>query len=246
MEQRPLLTETDMKRILLEWLYASCALLTGRSRLPNDSLRFHNTDYVFEKTQIALIHLPKTGGTSFHRFLANDLRNRFVGLNVHRPISEFCSPDRFQYITILRAPVARVWSYYQMVLASEDGYPYKNYAVKGLTVFLENCWEARNMACRYYSGSVVGEPNGSTLETAHNHLRKFLAVIDFENIQSGVKLFTDSLGLPLIPFPHLRRVAYDAPNLSDRAVIERFNALDAELYIRWQNELPKGLIKSDV
>ena len=102
------------------------------------------------------------------------------------------------------------------------------------------------MACRYYSGSVVGEPDGSTLETAHNHLRKFLAVIDFDNIQSGVKLFTDSVGLPFIPFPHLRRVAYDAPNLSDRAVIERFNSLDAELCIRWQNELPKGLAKSDV
>ena len=234
-----------MKRILAEWLHAIRALLNSRSQSSVDSSRFHNTDYIFEERQIALIHLPKTGGTSLHRLLADDPQKRFVNLNVHRPVSEFCPPDRFQYITILRAPVARVWSYYQMVLASENGYPYKDYATKGLAVFLENCWEARNMACRYYSGSVADEPDGSTLETAHTHLRKFIAVIDFENIQSDVKQFTDAVGLPYIPFPHLRRVAYDAPNLSDRALIERFNSLDAELCLRWQNELPKGLNESD-
>jgi len=196
--------------------------------------RFHNTDYCFNDQQIAFIHLPKTGGTSLHHLLQQDPQKRFVNLNVHRPISEFCPPHRFQYITILRSPVERVWSYYQMVLAEVDGYPYKKFAERGLSCFLENCWEVRDMGCRYYSGVVKAEPDTATMDIAFDHLTKFVAVLDFGSMVRDTANFIGKVGLPPLALPHIRRARYPSLSTYDKELIASFNKMDQELYMRWR------------
>ncbi len=93
-------------------------------KLHNRNIGFHDPTYRFNQNEIAFVHIPKTGGASLHNLLDQDEFSRFVNLNMHRPISQFCEPGEYSYITIMRDPVKRVWSYYQMVLKNPSGFPY--------------------------------------------------------------------------------------------------------------------------
>ncbi len=124
---------------------------------------YHTNDFEFSKNQMAFVHLPKTGGTSFYKMLEEKRFEGIVNTRVHRPISIFCSPKEYKYLTIFRNPVDRVWSLYQMVLRTPPNSPYRKHASRGLSCFLENCWEARDMYCRYLSGDVYATPQTGNL-----------------------------------------------------------------------------------
>lgn len=194
---------------------------------------FHTTDYRFDENQIAFIHLPKSGGTSFYQVLQQDLQNRFVNLKTHRPISIHCPPDKYRYITIMRHPVDRVWSYYQMVLRSPKGYPYSKYADQGLEHFIKHCWEVRNMACRYYSGNVKEEPDQQTWEKAFKQLKSFYAVLSFEHFSLVAVEFFKAHDLNFEELPHKRKVQYPHISPKEKSIILQFNQLDLQLYEQW-------------
>ena len=194
---------------------------------------YDSPDYSFASDQICFIHLPKTGGTSLSKTLKTIPGDKFVNLDIHRPISAHCSPRDFQYITILREPVARVWSYYQMVLREYDGYPYQKYARRGLQAFLEGSWQARNMYCRYLSGKVYAEPDETTLRQSLENLSKFYRVMRFDNFSAGITKFLEEQQLPYQGLPHERKASYDSLSPSDRELISRYNQLDKALYEAW-------------
>lgn len=200
------------------------------TKLTQLSLGFHTPNYWFRKRQIAFIHLPKTAGTSLHTLLGQDDLRRFVNLNKHRPVSRFCQPGKYQYITVMRDPVERVWSYYRMVLRNPPGSPYQRYAEGGLEQFLTHCWEVRNLACRYYSGHVKREPDAQTLELARANLSKFLCVLSFARFTNDLSRFLTDLQIPHSDIGHERRAAYDPPTDEERALIVSYNALDLELF----------------
>ena len=202
-------------------------------KLHNRSIGFHNPNYQFKKNEIALVHVPKTGGTSLKKLLGEDKLSRFVNLNMHRPISKLCAPKKYDYITIIRDPIERVWSYYQMVLQSPSQYPYKSFANRGLSCFLKHCWEARNMACRYYSGQIAKEPTVQTLQDALKNLMYFRAVIQFENYEEEVNQFLSKYNLQTTLIPHKRKRSYNLPNPDERQLIYHYNELDIELFNQW-------------
>ncbi len=81
-----------------------------RIKSHNKKIGFHDPAYKFGRNEIAFVHVPKSGGTSLHKLLSQDDQSRFVSLNMHRPISRFCKPQEYNYITVIRNPVERVWS----------------------------------------------------------------------------------------------------------------------------------------
>ena len=194
---------------------------------------FHNPNYRFSSDQIAFIHIPKTGGTSLHTFLRTDSQKRFVNLNMHRPVSKLCDPSKYSYITVMRDPVERVWSYYQMVLQNPPNSPYKRFADKSLDCFLNRCWEVRNMACRYYSGEISKEPDEQTLRKALNNLSLFKFVILFDNFERGVKQLSDKYRIEPLSQPHMRQSRYTPLDQRNYAIIASYNQLDINLFKYW-------------
>lgn len=200
---------------------------------------YHNPEYHIQKNEINFLHLPKTGGTSLCKILEQDSTKRFGKLNIHRPISKHCPPEEYRYVTVMRDPIARVWSYYQMVLRSPKGYPYQKWANKGLEVFLDKCWAARNMSCRYLSGQVELEPNKITLDAAFVNLQKFYAVLDFRNFSEEVSKFLTALNFPQQQIPNERNHTYAPPDDDSKQLIKQYNQLDISLFESWNRSLNK-------
>ena len=206
------------------------------TKLHNRRIGFHDPDYQFAKSEIAFVHIPKTGGTSLHSLLAQDEQSRFINLNMHRPISCLCKPPEYGYITVMRNPVERVWSYYQMVLRNPSGYPYKRFADNGLECFLKHCWEVRNMACRYYSGEVKHEPNATTVDIALNNLENFICVIDFEFFHREAADFLAEYNIPVSAIPNERKSSYAPYDQSDQSLICDYNMFDMKMFAQWKDQ----------
>lgn len=201
----------------------------------NLNIGFHDSSYKFKETEIAFVHIPKTGGTSLGNILEKDANSRFVGLSYHRPISKYCPPHAYNYITVIRSPTDRVWSYYHMVRRSSHGYPYKRFAEKGLECFLDHCWEARNLACRYYSGEIKNEPDVKVLGRAFANLNMFVHVIDFDRFQGEATSIALKYNIPLYFIPHERKSQKNLINQSEKALIDSYNLFDLRLYNEWKN-----------
>lgn len=200
---------------------------------------YHNPNYHFQNDQINFIHLPKTGGTSICKMLENDPEKRFVHINIHKPVSKHCAPSAYKYVTVLRDPVARVWSYYQMVLRSQAGYPYQKWANQGLEIFLSKCWPARNLACRYMSGQVMPEPNEQTLDLSISNLSHFYAVINFANFSEEVSAFMQEHKIPYATIPNERNYKYPSPTEEEKELILKYNTWDIALFENWRNHRNK-------
>ncbi len=204
-------------------------------RFRNRRLGVHRNDYSFRPDQLAFVHLPKTGGTSLNTILRDDADDRFTGVFRHRPISRKCPPGSYNYFTVMRDPVERVWSFYQMSQRSlaRGGGPYGHVAGRGLEFFLRHCWEVRNMACRYYSGELVFEPKAATLERAWRNLELFRYVLCFETLSQDAGALLADCGLSVHSLPHENRHPYEGPGSEDEELIRRFNDLDVEIHRRW-------------
>lgn len=199
--------------------------------------QYHSSDYRFSNDQISFVHLPKTGGTSCYKQLAMDKKERFINLQIHRPIAEHCPPGEFKYLTIMRNPTDRVWSLYQMILRHPKGYPYRQYAVQGLHCFLDNCWEARNMACRYYTAKIKEEPTKQTLELAKENIKHFYAILSFDDFSNEVGRFLKVHDIPFENVLHERKSKNASPTALDISLIEKYNQADIQLYQAWQTSL---------
>ena len=156
----------------------------------------HSANYIFRKSQMCLIHLPKSGGSTITKII-NDNKLEVIADTNHRPISKFCDPKSFKYIILLRNPVDRVISYHNMVLRNKY-YEYKEYSAS-YKLFLNNCWEVNNQLTLYLAGidckqmikNIKINDNFFKLifDRAKNNLKNIKSVIFFNNYESSVKKF---------------------------------------------------------
>lgn len=198
---------------------------------------FENPNYRFEQHEIGFIHLPKTAGTSFSKLLANDPKNRFALLKIHRPVSPHCPPTKYRYITVMRDPIDRVWSLYQMVLRDPSGLLYQKQAKESLEAFLKINRSARNLICRYLSGEMDAEPTTQTVAKALENLSHFYAIISFENFAQEATTFLEEHGVPFEKIPNERKSKYAGPTVEERAIIKQYNAWDVQLFAAWKSNL---------
>lgn len=199
---------------------------------------FHNNNYKFSPEAIAIIHIPKTGGTSLKYILENLCCSyKFVNLDKHSPISVKCPPDfnRFRYITFLRNPINRCYSYYQMS-KRDSRIPYHKYS-RDIKIFFENCWEVRNQACRYISGRMK-EPDDQSFVKASKNIDKMYFVGLFEDFENQVQHLVDKLNTNQInnseslksSYDHLNQWNYDTINSEIIDLIKDYNFYDIKLY----------------
>jgi hypothetical protein len=210
--------------------------------LHNWSIDFHNNQYNFDSELIGIVHIPKTGGTSLKYILEkSNYSANFINLGKQSPISTKCPPERFKYVIFLRNPINRCFSYFQMCQRNSN-IPWHKYS-KDMPDFFKNCWEVRNMACSYISGSMK-EVDSSSFAKAVENLNKMYFIGLFEDFEASVQVFLDKINLynynnaaPLcqteIKVPHLNKYDYKGNDIMPEPtyhLIAEYNKYDILLY----------------
>ena len=139
-----------------------------------------------------------------------------------------------KYITVLRHPVERVWSYYNMI-KTKYHYAWGKYT-NTLDDFLTNCWEVNNMTIQY----LVCKPRQQTLgladlEAAKLVLSKFYSVLDMNNLNDDWEKLkykmNEDFKIELISLPYLNKASqYNPPTEELVRKIEAHNQWDLKLY----------------
>lgn len=155
-------------------------------RARNYYYQYNQNDYIFGKNEYYFVHVPRTGGWSFRRsyelhklpFHVNQKKSH------HNPVSLLCPPNEYKYVTVIRDPVQRVRSHFQMFQHAKE-----ISVSKGLINFLRYSYEVKNLYCQYYSGLIGEVVDERIYNIALKNLKSFNTVINFENYDEEVKKF---------------------------------------------------------
>jgi len=203
----------------------------------NYIFNYHRNDYKFNKNQIVFIHVPKTGGASIREYLQQNLDNFYIfkKKSEHNPVSLLCPADEYKYITFLRDPVNRVYSYYHM-LKKHSHVPGHELANKSLSDLLINSFQVKNFYCQYFSGRPFENVNEEIYETAVNNLQKFYFVGKFENYNNSFKNLCKKLNLKDQKMPNINQNKYAEINDDQKKLIMIYNKYDIKLYNEYFTE----------
>ena len=203
----------------------------------------HTNDYKFDKNMKYLIHVPKSGGTTFCN-LVKKYNLNIIADGYHKPISKYCNVNEYYYILILRNPINRVISYFNMVKRGGINYPHGKY-VKNYKTFLNNCWVVNNCLTLYLAGidcekihnnknikDIKLIVNDNIYEKAKQNLDKIKKIIFFENYEKNIyNFFNKEYNITLEKIPNIRNFKY-SKNISenDYKLILDHNKYDLLLY----------------
>ena len=139
---------------------------------------YYQNDYVLKDEEFSFVHIPRTGGSIFHTWVQNYFTNFYDA--VHNAVSLKSSPKNFKYITILRDPIQRVYSYYLMQKKNRR-LPYYHHANDGLDFFIQKSWSCKNGMCKFVNGYINKELDQDLYEISLKNLKFFFFIIDYEN-----------------------------------------------------------------
>jgi Sulfotransferase family len=217
---------------------------------------------------LVFLHVPKTGGQTVRSALIwNFPESERIHLDIlDRPLDEAMNsiplerrsharlvwghipygihlymPQRCEYFTILREPIARVVSVYKYILRTRDHVLHDRVATEGIPLeeYLESGMDegqTENSQTRQLSGRQFGDLDRAALVEAKHNLEASLVVGLTERFEETFVLLRRILGLRM-PFYITRNVS-PPYEVSDRAVelARERNELDFELY-RFAREL---------
>lgn len=198
-------------------------------------LKLHSQNYKFLEKKIYFIHVPKCGGTTMHNILQKIYKNKLFNYNhpykydenTHYPLKKKTIFRNSTYITILRDPCLRVWSYYNDCMQDLKN-PYRAVATKGLENFCKKVWEVQNMYTKYFSGN-LGISVKSDVKKAISNLKKFNYILVFENLNHDIKFFLKKFKIKKkIQIRNKKR--YKLPTKDQIKIIAKYNKLDSQIY----------------
>ena len=184
-------------------------------------------DYKILKDKIYFIHVPKTGGTSINLELQKKYKNRLYRpyypsyWTAHYPLkkNDF---SNIKTITVIRDPIARVYSFYHDVLKNKKHH-YYHLTVKGLDNFCKKAWEANNQYTRFYSGHLNSDFK-KNIVLAKKNLESFNKIILFENLNNIIN-------------SHSNKKRYAKMNKNEEDIIKKYNKYDYEIFRFVKNNL---------
>jgi hypothetical protein len=219
---------------------------------------------------LLFMHIPKTAGTTLRKSMIKNYRRSEIaylypeppGFPVRNlrdlPLTQRAQfrlvaghfqygihneiPNDYWYFTIVRNPVARVWSHYQYLIEVKDPAIIRDGEIKSLQEALENRMTANldNLMVRCFAGvneekSRAGSINRDVYERAKQHLQDaFVYVGQQEALPAAYAVLKDKLGWQWsIPPETVNRGSYISGEQMDEAkaeLIRQFNAWDMKLY----------------
>jgi len=198
---------------------------------------FDKNDYIFNKSEFCFIHVPKTGGITLWEYV-NKYNLPFYKFMYHKhnPVSLYCPPDNFKYITILRNPIDRVYSHYTMYQEIKDVT-----SERGLVHFLRINQDARNLYCQYFSGLINENVDERIFNMAFDNLKKFHSVINFNEYNKDIRIFLNNFNISLDEYFHVNDKTVDYQNTyplasdDEKEIIKKYNYWDIRLYNEFYN-----------
>ena len=190
--------------------------------------QYDQNDYTFDKEEYCFIHVPRTGGWSFRNYFFEHKLPFYMNEKKghHNPVSLMCPPSNYKYVTILRDPIQRVRSHFQMFQESKD-----LSASRGLINFLRYSSEVKNLYCQYYSGLVGENVDERVFKLALENLRSFNFIIHFDNYENDLRKFLNSFGVTNISKKfHDNKSTEKILTNSEKNSIEIYNYWDLKLY----------------
>ena len=184
---------------------------------------------MFLENQFSFVHVPRTGGTTVHNFLLENSKDFFGG--VHSAVSLSCNPNKYKYITIIRDPIDRVYSFY-LIQKKFDKLPFHLHAKEGLEYFIKNVWSVRNGMCKFINGNLDIDLDEKLFEISNKNLKNFYFVIDFNNLETDLKSLSKKLDIKVANIEYKNSYITQKEKLEEKDVelITKYNKFDIKLY----------------
>jgi hypothetical protein len=189
----------------------------------------YSNSYKLKKEQFSLIHPPKSAGTSISEHLRKNNINTHV--SAHNLVSKHCNPEQYKYITIVRNPITRLKSFYEMQLYNKK-LPFHFHSKKGMNYFIKNIKINQNCLCKFILGNLNKEINEEIYPIVEKNLNNFWFVLNFENLEKDVEILSKKLNISS-KLVHIgkkkveKKLEYTAEDIN---IIENFNKYDLRLY----------------
>jgi hypothetical protein len=196
------------------------------------------------------MHIPKTAGTTLHYVLRRQYRKRLqtfytteslkkpvLAANTAAAIGHFrynfaskLPAKNYAFGTFLRHPFSQVFSHYHFIKSNQNG-NHAAFANFSLEKFVAHPF-GNNFQVRSICGIEEIDDDARVLETAKTHLKQFFFVGITEEFDEGLLVLQKKMGWLKKPY-YLRGTVQDYKTQiseSDKAIIEKSNALDMALY----------------
>jgi len=190
---------------------------------------YYQNDYVLKNDEFSFVHIPRTGGSLFHTWAQNNFKN-FYNFP-HNAVSLKCDPQNFKYITILRDPIQRIYSYFLMQKKNRR-LPYHHHANVGLDFFIQKSWTCRNGMCKFINGNINKELNDNLYLYTINNLKNFYFVVDFDNFIGDTNKLIKKINInkkidniDSFKLPNKREIS-----IKDQEIIKNYNYFDLKLF----------------
>ena len=193
---------------------------TFEERILRNVLNTLRLNYKILENKIYFIHVPKTGGTSINLELQKKYKNNIYRpyypsyWTAHYPAKKNNFTD-VKTITVIRNPIARVYSFYHDVLKNKKHH-YCHLTKKGLNNFCKKAWEAQNLYTRFYSGHLNSDFK-KNIVLAKKNLETFNKIILFENLNNIIN-------------SHSNKKRYPNITKNQHNIIKKYNEYDYEIF----------------
>ena len=198
----------------------------------------YSNKYKLKKEQFCLIHPPKSAGTSLNVHLKK--KNIFIYESAHCLVSKHCRTEEYKYITIIRNPVDRLKSFYEMQLNNKK-LAFHRHSKKGLSYFVKQIKLNQNCLCKFVLGNLNVDINDENYLNVEKNLNNFWFLLNFDNLKEDVEVLSKKLNISSNIERIEKKEDLNKIKLSEEEIniIKNFNLYDIKLYNYFINKLKK-------